>query len=27
MIVGMDLLGTLDEFVVDYPRREFYLKP
>ena len=27
LIVGMDLLGTLDQFVVDYPRREFYLRP
>lgn len=27
MIIGMDLLGTLRQFVVDYPRREFHLKP
>ena len=27
LIVGMDLLGTLDQFVVDYPRREFHLRP
>lgn len=26
LLVGMDLLGTLQQFVVDYPRREFQLK-
>jgi len=26
LLVGMDLLGTLQEFVVDYPRRELQLK-
>jgi predicted aspartyl protease len=27
ILIGMDLLGTLEQFVVDYSRREFYLKP
>lgn len=27
LLIGMDLLGTLEKFVVDYPRREFHLKP
>lgn len=27
MLVGMDLLGTMRQFVVDYPRRELQLKP
>lgn len=27
LLVGMDLLGTLEKFVVDYSRREFHLKP
>ena len=27
LVVGMDLLGTLDGFVIDYPRREFLLRP
>jgi predicted aspartyl protease len=26
LLIGMDLLGTLGHFSVDYPRREFYLK-
>lgn len=26
LLIGMDLLGTLQRFVVDYPRREFLLK-
>lgn len=26
LLIGMDLLGTLQHFVVDYPRREFHLK-
>lgn len=26
LLVGMDLLGTLQQFVVDYPRREFQLR-
>jgi len=26
LLVGMDLLGTLKQFVIDYPRREFQLK-
>lgn len=26
LLVGMDLLGTLQQFIVDYPRREFQLK-
>lgn len=26
LLIGMDLLGTLQHFVVDYPRREFQLK-
>ncbi len=26
LLIGMDLLGTLEQFVVDYPRREFHLK-
>lgn len=27
LLIGMDLLGTLEQFVVDYSRREFHLKP
>lgn len=27
IVVGMDVLGTLDQLVVDYARREFHLKP
>jgi predicted aspartyl protease len=27
LLIGMDLLGTVPRFVVDYPRREFHLKP
>ena len=27
LLIGMDLLGTLERFVVDYPRHEFHLKP
>jgi predicted aspartyl protease len=27
ILIGMDLLGTLEQFVVDYSRREFHLKP
>jgi len=27
LLIGMDLLGTLERFVVDYSRREFHLKP
>lgn len=27
ILIGMDLLGTLEQFVVDYTRREFYLRP
>jgi predicted aspartyl protease len=27
LLIGMDLLGTLEKFVVDYTRREFHLKP
>jgi hypothetical protein len=27
ILIGMDLLGTLERFVVDYTRREFYLRP
>jgi predicted aspartyl protease len=27
LVIGMDLLGTLREFVVDYRRREFQLRP
>ncbi|MGB5102607.1 MAG: retroviral-like aspartic protease family protein [Steroidobacteraceae bacterium] len=27
LLIGMDLLGALEKFVVDYPRREFHLKP
>lgn len=26
LLIGMDLLGTLRNFVVDYPRREFHLR-
>jgi hypothetical protein len=26
LLIGMDLLGTVPRFVVDYPRREFQLK-
>jgi predicted aspartyl protease len=26
LLIGMDLLGTLQRFVVDYPRREFHLR-
>lgn len=26
LVIGMDLLGTLENFSVDYPRREFHLK-
>jgi predicted aspartyl protease len=26
LLIGMDLLGTLEKFVVDYSRREFHLK-
>jgi hypothetical protein len=27
LVVGMDLLSTLEGFVIDYPRREFLLRP
>ncbi len=27
ILIGMDLLGTLEQLVVDYARREFHLKP
>lgn len=27
LVVGMDVLGTLERFIVDYRRREFQLKP
>lgn len=27
LVVGMDLLGTLEGFVIDYPRTEFLLRP
>jgi predicted aspartyl protease len=27
LLIGMDLLGTLEKFVVDYSRQEFHLKP
>lgn len=27
IVVGMDVLGTLDQLVVDYARQEFHLKP
>jgi predicted aspartyl protease len=27
ILIGMDLLGTLEQFVVDYSRHEFHLKP
>ena len=27
ILIGMDLLGTLEQFVVDYTRREFHLRP
>jgi len=27
LLIGMDMLGTLEKFVVDYSRREFHLKP
>ena len=27
ILIGMDMLGTLEKFVVDYSRREFHLKP
>jgi hypothetical protein len=27
LVVGMDILGTLEQLVVDYARREFQLKP
>jgi len=27
LLIGMDMLGTLDRFIVDYARREFHLKP
>ena len=27
LLIGMDLLGTLDRLAVDYARREFHLKP
>jgi predicted aspartyl protease len=27
LLIGMDLLGTLEKFVVDYSRHEFHLKP
>jgi len=26
LLIGMDLLGSLERFVVDYPRREFLLR-
>jgi hypothetical protein len=26
LVIGMDVLGTLSEFSIDYPRREFQLK-
>lgn len=26
LLIGMDLLGQLQEFSIDYPRREFYMK-
>jgi predicted aspartyl protease len=26
LLIGMDLLGRLQQFIVDYPRREFHLK-
>jgi hypothetical protein len=27
LVIGMDMLGMLRQFVVDYKRREFHLKP
>ena len=27
LVIGMDMLGMLRQFVVDYKRREFQLKP
>lgn len=27
LLIGMDLLGTLQQFALDYPRREFQFKP
>jgi predicted aspartyl protease len=27
MLVGMDIIGLLDELIIDYKRRELYLKP
>ena len=27
LLVGMDVLGTLQKFIVDYPRREFHIRP
>ena len=27
LVVGMDVLGTVEQFVVDYGRREFQLRP
>ena len=27
LLIGMDMLGTLEKFVVDYARHEFHLKP
>lgn len=27
LLIGMDVIGTLQAFVIDYPRRELYLRP
>jgi hypothetical protein len=27
LLIGMDMLGTLDQFVVDYSLQEFHLRP
>ncbi len=27
MLIGMDVIGTLETFAIDYPRREVYLRP
>ncbi|HMN44124.1 MAG TPA: aspartyl protease family protein [Povalibacter sp.] len=27
MLIGMDVIGTLETFAIDYPRRELYLRP
>lgn len=27
MLIGMDIIGTLETFAIDYPRRELYMRP